>query len=135
MNEETVLVVEDNESYRELLVIALENEANVRHVKAYATGTAAVAAVEATAPELWPFMVVLDFHMPEMSGLTVLRRLNDLGYSGRCAVISNAATASDRAACEAAGAVFLYKPARYDDLIAALNALVGRPDAAGSART
>lgn len=117
-------VVEDDDAYRELLTIAVRDHCGIATVHAWCDGTAALQAFAAAAPSEQPGIVLLDFHMPGPTGLEVLRSLRALGFRGQAVVISNAASAGDRRACEDEGACVLNKPARFDELIAMLSAVV-----------
>lgn len=123
-------VVEDNEAYRELLTVVVQDHCGLDRVRAYGDGTSAIAAFAAASPAERPGVVLLDFHMPGPTGLAVLRSLRLLGFRGQAVVISNAASLHERQACEDEGACVLDKPARYDELIASLSAVVVAPPAA-----
>jgi CheY-like chemotaxis protein len=72
-----------------------------------------------------PAMLLLDCHMPSMDGIGVLRAMAAAGLHVPTVIISGAATAVEREACLAAGALaFIDKPRRAEDLIAALRGLL-----------
>jgi CheY-like chemotaxis protein len=120
---EGVFAIDDDESYRALLELVLHTHCGVRDVRTFARGEQAVAALRALPPAARPRLVLLDFHMPGLDGLGVLRALAAAGLQLPVVVLSNAAGPQDREACLAAGArAFLAKPARVEDLAAALRA-------------
>jgi DNA-binding NarL/FixJ family response regulator len=120
---ERVFAVDDDESYLELLELVLRSHCGVPEVRTFARGDAAVAALRGLPPARQPELLVLDFHMPGLDGLGVLRALGEAGVRLPVLVLSNAGGPQDRAACLAAGArAFLAKPARVEDLAATLRA-------------
>jgi DNA-binding NarL/FixJ family response regulator len=66
-----VLLVEDNDVFRQALVLLLELQQGIDVVGAVAEGSGAVAA----ARELDPDVVVLDFRLPGMDGVETTREL------------------------------------------------------------
>jgi DNA-binding NarL/FixJ family response regulator len=66
-----VLLVEDNDVFRQALVLLLELQQGIDVVGAVAEGDGAVAA----ARELGPHVVVLDFRLPGMDGVETTRAL------------------------------------------------------------
>ena len=127
----TVLVVDDDESYRSLVVLTLEDECGLSGVKDFPGGGALLRHVDAHRGES-PGLVLLDLHMPDMDGLAVLRELRRREPQVPVAFLSGAAAAEERDACLAAGAVaFLRKPIAYAELTGMLQELVqscGSPD-------
>jgi len=116
-----VFAVDDDESYRALLELVLQTHCGVADVRTFASGEQAVAALCALAPLERPALLLLDFHMPGLDGLGVLRALAAAGVQLPVVVLSNAAGPQERAACLAAGARdFLAKPVRLEDLAALL---------------
>lgn len=118
------MVVDDDDGYRELMVIALQAYCGVQRVDAFAGGAQALAALRAMPAAAWPQLLLLDLHMPGQDGLALLQALRALGARGQAVVISNAALPHERAACEAAGARVVQKPARFEELVAALQDLM-----------
>jgi DNA-binding NarL/FixJ family response regulator len=112
-----VLLVEDNDVFRQALVLLLELQQGIDVVGAVSEGNGAVAAAQ----ELEPHVVVLDFRLPGMDGVeTTLALRRDCP---NVAVLCLTASASPREldALRAAGAVdCLRKDQELDEIVAAI---------------
>ena len=87
------------------------------------TGRAALEAVDRDKPDL----VVLDLGLPDLDGIDVCRQLRSDGWAGGVVMVSARRSPADRATAVGAGAdVFLGKPFPLDDLVSAVDSLVGR---------
>jgi len=120
-----ILVVEDDESLRELLADLLEQEGH--DVRTAADGAEAVAAFEAEEPAV----AILDVCLPRHSGYEVCRRLRErYGASVAVLFISGERTeAVDRVAGFLIGGDdYLVKPFAPDELLARVAALLRRSD-------
>ncbi|WP_067439503.1 response regulator [Nocardioides jensenii] len=115
----TVLIVDDDFMVASIHTKFVERTEGFRVVGVAATGASALAEIERLAPEL----VLLDVHLPDMTGIDVLRTLrgggNDVGV-----VMVTAAREADtvRAAAANGAAHYLVKPFAYDDLRVRLEA-------------
>ena len=84
-----------------------------------ATGEAALAEIERLRPDL----VLLDVHLPDLTGIDVLRRLRAAGDDTGVVMVTAAREAETVRAAAAGGAAhYLVKPFEYDDLRARLEA-------------
>ena len=116
-----VLLAEDDRAVREALVRALELEGH--EVQAVNDGAAALAAVACDRPDL----VILDWMMPVLDGLSVCRRLRAAGDRLPVLILTARAEVSDRVAGLDAGADdYLPKPFSLDELLARVRALLRR---------
>lgn len=132
-----VFVVDDDASYRELLLLTLEDHCGIERVDGFGDGQGLLRALTAAAGAAdAPGLVLLDFHMPDMSGLEVMREIRRIAPELPVAFLSGAAGPQEREACLAAGAhAFLHKPVAYQELVRALQDLVrsvAGGDASGS---
>lgn len=118
-----VLVVDDDESYRELVMLTLVDHCGVETVVGFSSGQPLLRHVaDPAAPEA--AMVILDLHMPDIGGLDLLRELRLVRPALPVAFLSGAAGEEEREAALAAGAfAFLRKPVAYPDLIRTLQEL------------
>ena len=131
-----VLVVEDDFMVASIHRRFVERVPGFRVVGEAHSGADALAAVEALRPDL----VLLDVHLPDMSGIEVLRRLRAAGHDLGVVVITAAREADTVRAAAAGGAAhYLVKPFASEDLAARLQeyrrsraALEGLDDDAGA---
>ncbi len=112
-----VVVVDDHALYREMILDALEEEADIQVVGEAADGPAALAACR----DLDPDICLLDLEMPGMNGVEVTRRLVRLCPRTRIVVLT--AYDEDRWICELvqAGATgYLLKEAPLAEVVRAI---------------
>ncbi len=116
-----ILLVEDDHDLASGLQRALQTDGfAVNHV---ATGNAALAAIETETPEI----VILDLGLPDISGLTVLKRLR-VGHPELPVLILTARTSIDDkvAGLDSGADDYLAKPFEIEELLARLRALQRR---------
>lgn len=119
MTELDVLVVEDDFMVASIHTRFVERVPGYRVVGVSGTGRAALDDVERLAPDL----LLLDVHLPDMSGIEVLRRLRAEGNAVGVIVITAAREADTVRAAVAGGAAhYLVKPFAFEDLAARLEA-------------
>jgi two-component system, OmpR family, response regulator len=122
-----VLVVDDEPSLAELLMLALRYEG--WQIRTAATGTDALR----TAQEFRPDAVVLDVMLPDMDGLTVLRRLRaEVGDVPTLFLTAKDAVADRIAGLTAGGDDYVTKPFSLEEVVARLRSLVRRTLTAGA---
>jgi DNA-binding NarL/FixJ family response regulator len=79
-----VLIVDDHQTFSELLAFALTTQPDLRCVGTADNGAQGVA----MASELQPDIVVMDIEMPQMGGLSAARRIRDVAPSAVVAVVT-----------------------------------------------
>jgi two-component system OmpR family response regulator len=122
-----VLVVDDEPSLAELLMLALRYEG--WQIRTAANGTDALRA----AHEFRPDAVVLDVMLPDMDGLTVLRRLRaEVGDVPTLFLTAKDAVADRIAGLTAGGDDYVTKPFSLEEVVARLRSLVRRTLTTGS---
>jgi len=110
-----IAVVDDEEPIRRALCRLIR--AAGLDAEAFSCGAAFLASVDGNAPDC----VVLDLHMPGMSGFDVLARLADLGPSVPVVAITGYDTPEARERVLATGATaYLNKPVDADALLDAI---------------
>jgi DNA-binding response OmpR family regulator len=116
-----ILLVEDDSDLAGGLKQALQNEGfAVNHV---ATGTAALAVIKTDAPEI----VILDIGLPDIDGLTVLRRLRVTHPELPVLLLTARTSLDDKVAGLDSGADdYLPKPFDMEELLARLRVLQRR---------
>lgn len=121
----TVFLVDDDESYRELVLLTLEEHCEIPRTAGFHSGEALVAHLRDGGAT--PDLVILDLHLGGTPGLEVLRSLRCRGHKFPVAMLTGAGDPVERQACLAAGATaVLVKPVAYKDLIAQLKKLVAQ---------
>lgn len=119
-----VFVVDDNESYRELVTLALQDHCGLEQVQGFGSAHALRRHLD-TPGIAHPALVLLDLHMPDVDGLALLQEIRRRDPDLPVAFLSGAAGTHERDTCLAAGAMaFLRKPVAYGDLIRGLQGLV-----------
>lgn len=110
MSGEKILVVEDRDSLRRMLQLALENEGY--RVEAAADGQGALAALSSPVD-----LVITDLQLPDITGLDVLRRAKELSPSLPVVVLTAFGSVGTAVEAMKLGAAdFLEKPLELDQL-------------------
>jgi DNA-binding NarL/FixJ family response regulator len=117
-----VLLVEDNDVYRESLVFLVRREGEIEVVGAVADGRAAVLAWQ----ELGPDVAVLDFRLPDVDGAQVAAELRALTPDAAVVFLSASAGRDEYDAASRAGAALVRKDAGVEALVGAVRAAAGR---------
>jgi DNA-binding NarL/FixJ family response regulator len=112
-----VLLVEDNDVYRDSLVFLLGARADLEIVGAEGTGEAAIR----RARELDPDVAVVDFRLPDLDGGTVAASLER-----PVVFLSASAGKAEYDAASGAGAALVRKDEGLDALVGAIRAAAGR---------
>ncbi|HET9460367.1 MAG TPA: response regulator [Gaiellaceae bacterium] len=117
-----VLLVEDNDVYRESLVFLLKRVTAVDVVGAVADGNAAMRACI----ELHPDVVVLDYRLPDVDGAEVATGLREHTPGVEVVFLSASAGEDEYDAASSAGAALVRKDEGVDALVSAVRAAAGR---------
>jgi two-component system response regulator DesR len=113
-----VVLVEDNEVFREALELLLGMRADVEVVASVGDGAAAVAA----AAEHRPDVVLLDYRMPAVDGLQATAELLRTVPGVAVVALTASANEGEREALVGAGAVAcLTKDQELDEIVAAIH--------------
>jgi FixJ family two-component response regulator len=116
----TVHVIDDDAAVRDSLGLLLEVEGFI--VRTHASGAAFLR--DARLDENCCLMV--DLHMPGMSGLDLLARLRRAGPSIAAIVMTGMANDGIRRAIVQSGAILLEKPFRLPDIVHAIETAAAR---------
>lgn len=117
-----ILLVEDEPKVARTLVKGLE----VNHFAVDLAGNGEDGLQLAT--EVDYDLILLDWNLPKLDGLTVLRKLRKSGSNTRVMLLSARTDVADRVCGLRAGADdFLLKPFSFDELLARVHALLRRP--------
>ena len=120
-----IVLVEDNDVFRDALELLLGMRSDVEVVAAVGDGGAAVAA----AIEHRPDVMLMDYRMPVMDGVEATAQVRASVPEVAVVALTASANAAEREALVEAGAVTcLRKDQELDDIVAAiLNAAVSAP--------
>jgi CheY-like chemotaxis protein len=118
-----ILVVEDHPESVELLRMILEDEGY--SVQSVETGRSAIQAVSASSsnetPETPPDLILLDLRLPDMSGVDVVRELQEnLQEVPPVVFLSADSPQSLKDAARSVGATSVRKPFDFDELFGAI---------------
>lgn len=131
-----ILVVEDEDLIREMLVLALEAEGYAIETAADGrTALALIQSAEATFGEFLFDLVVLDLMLPQINGLDICRLLRHQGNQVPILILSAKGSETDRVLGLEVGADdYLTKPFSMRELIARCRALLRRQRLGGVAQ-
>ena len=119
MTDRTVLVVDDDFMVASIHIRFVERIPGFTVVGTAATGRAALEEIERLAPDL----VLLDVHLPDITGIEVLRTLRAAGNQVGVVMVTAAREADTVRAASAGGAAhYVVKPFEFDDLRVRLEA-------------
>jgi two-component system OmpR family response regulator len=116
----SVLIVEDDSAIADVVRLGLRYEGFA--VEVCADGLAAIRAAE----RLRPDAVVLDWMLPGMDGLDVLRRLRGFGAPAIVMLTARDSLADRVTGLEAGADDYLVKPFQFEELLARLRAVLRR---------
>ena len=119
MTDRTVLVVDDDFMVASIHIRFVERIPGFAVVGTAATGRAALEEIERLVPDL----VLLDVHLPDITGIEVLRTLRAAGNQVGVVMVTAAREADTVRAASAGGAAhYVVKPFEFDDLRVRLEA-------------
>ena len=128
MNQRRILVVDDEDNLRTMLVAALKFEGY--SVAQAPDGRAGLQ----SAKELRPDLIVLDVMMPELDGFGMLKRLRDAGDRTPVIFLTAKDTSADAVAGLGLGADdYLAKPFALEELVARVESVMRRVEASPAA--
>jgi DNA-binding NarL/FixJ family response regulator len=112
-----VLLVEDNQVFREALELVLGMRPDMEVVAAVPDGTSAAAA----AREVRPDVVVMDYRLPGLDGVQATRAVREASPAAAVICLTASASLRERDALNEAGVVaFLRKDQGLDAVISAI---------------
>ncbi len=120
MSVQTILIVEDEESFVDALTVGLRREGF--HVVAARDGVEALAAFDAHAPDL----VLLDVMLPRMSGIDVCRQIRAKSKVPIIMVTAKAEEIDAVVGLEVGADDYVTKPYRLRELVARMRAVLRR---------
>jgi DNA-binding response OmpR family regulator len=117
-----ILVVDDDESIRELITLALEDEGY--EVIGAPEGESALAMI----PEVQPDIILLDNRMPVMDGREFAQRFQELDNTSAALIILTAVDDPEQTAAEVGADGYLPKPFDLNDLTEVINHHLSQKD-------
>jgi DNA-binding NarL/FixJ family response regulator len=116
-----VLLVEDNQVFREALELLLDLRDDIEIVAAVGAGQEAVPAVHEHDPDV----VVMDYRLPGIDGVQATRAINEVSPNVAVVVLTASANLREMDALREAGAVAcLSKDQELDAIVAAIRGAV-----------
>lgn len=113
-----ILLVEDNEVFRDALELLLGLRSDVEVVASVADGTEAVPAAQAHGPDV----VLMDYRLPGMDGVQATAAVREACPETAVVCLTASIGPAERDALEAAGAVaVLRKDQELDAIVAAIH--------------
>ncbi len=118
-----ILVVDDSRAMRRIVTRSIGQAGHSDHdILEAENGRDALVLVQSGAPDL----VLSDWHMPEMSGIELLREINEAGIGVPFGFVTANVTRDMVAQAEAAGAIFmLARPFTAEDMAEVLGVFSG----------
>ena len=117
-----LLLVDDDPAVLASLIFSLELEGF--EVEAFDSGESLVAQAKLANPAC----LVIDYRLPGIDGLSLLRVLRERGETCPAVIITSNPTRSVRQRTTDAGAVLIEKPLLSDGLTIAIRGLIDRPN-------
>ncbi|HUZ82344.1 MAG TPA: response regulator transcription factor [Gaiellaceae bacterium] len=118
-----VLLVEDNETFRQTLELLFGLRDEIEVVASVATGDAAPSLVRALRPDV----VLMDYRMPGLNGAEATRAVLEADPEARVVCLSASVTAEEVAEVQQAGAVsVITKDEDFDRLVRVVCEAAGR---------
>jgi len=118
-----IVLVEDNDIFREALELLLDLRSDVEVVASVRDGGAAVDAARRTSPDV----VVMDYRLPGLDGVQATRALRESCPEVAVVCLTASASLRERDALLEAGAVAcLTKDQELDEIVAAIHKAVGK---------
>jgi DNA-binding NarL/FixJ family response regulator len=118
-----IVLVEDNDVFREALELLLGLRSDVEVVAAVGDGDAAVGAAKETAPDV----VLMDYRLPGLDGVEATRAVRESCPEVAIVCLTGAADSRERDALLEAGAVrCLTKDQELEDIVVAIHEAVGK---------
>jgi DNA-binding NarL/FixJ family response regulator len=118
-----ILLVEDNDVFREALELLLGLRSDVEVVASVHDGTEAVPACKAHMPDV----ILMDYRMPGLDGVQATRAVREACPDAAVVVLTASANVREMDALREAGAVAcLSKSQELDQIVDAIHAAAGR---------
>ncbi|HEV3404563.1 MAG TPA: response regulator transcription factor [Gaiellaceae bacterium] len=118
-----IVLVEDNQVFREALELLLGLRSDVEVVASVGDGADVVEAARREAPDV----VLMDYRLPGLDGVQATRAVRDACPGVAVVCLTASASVREREALVEAGAVCcLTKDQELDDIVAAIHEAVGR---------
>ena len=99
-----ILIVDDSELIRERLIDSLKRLKNIEIAGEAKNGVEALQMIKDKTPDF----VIMDIRMPEMNGITVLEKMNELGLKSIVCIFTNYPYLQYKQKCFKIGANFFF---------------------------
>ncbi|MDB4345733.1 response regulator transcription factor [bacterium] len=90
-----IMLVEDNEEYRDVIQFAINREADLELFSQFGTAEMAISSIEKIRSKLFPQVILLDLRLPGLSGLEAIPHLQDRLPDAKVIILSQSDAESD----------------------------------------
>ena len=90
----TVMLVEDNREYREVIQLALKRDQNIELISEFGTAEIALRSLGGSSARL-PDIILLDLRLPGMSGLDALENFNEAAPDSKVIILTQSDNEAD----------------------------------------
>lgn len=121
-----IMLIEDNQEYREVVQLALEQMNGVKLTRQFGTGEVALRTLHSTPPDNQPDLILLDLRLPGMDGFETLSQCRETVPKTKVIILTQSDREQDVLRAIALGASgYLLKSATLDEITDGIETVMG----------